>query len=446
MTGPEMSHRRFVFLASSIGVLALLLREQFVLLAQPESPISGDIRQYVAYALNLIQQGVFSSAMPGSAVIAPDTFRGPGYPLFLAACMKVRGAESEAWYYLALHLQSFFGAATVVMGTFLGRKWLPAGAALASGLLMAVWPHHIAATGALLSEVLFGFMLMLAMLLTARSLKASGFGSATLAGAAFGYAYLINPIILIFPVAILFIFWRSGHARKGACLLAVTLLFASVWSIRNSTVPAQIGPGRAEINLVQGSWPLYHSAWIERLADPVAQQMIAESEAEALQLSNNPVDGFKRIAARMGEAPAAYAHWYLIEKPYLLWDWDIRVGAGDIYFLAEQNSPFETNALLHQVKLLLKTLNPVFFLLATVGALVIVFRWCTGRTIETTAVLVALFCLYVTAIHNVFQAEPRYASPYRPFELLLAMGTAVWVVAWLKSRIRPAKAAAPFVP
>ena len=35
------------------------------------------------------------------------------------------------------------------------------------------------------------------------------------------------------------------------------------------------------------------------------------------------------------------------------------------------------------------------------------------------AVSVAAFCIYITALHVVFQAEPRYAIAYRSLQLLM---------------------------
>jgi hypothetical protein len=45
--------------------------------------------------------------------------------------------------------------------------------------------------------------------------------------------------------------------------------------------------------------------------------------------------------------------------------------------------------------------------------------------------MIATLLLYLTAIHTVLQAEPRYSVPYRPEELLMA----VTAVAWLLNRI-----------
>jgi hypothetical protein len=46
----------------------------------------------------------------------------------------------------------------------------------------------------------------------------------------------------------------------------------------------------------------------------------------------------------------------------------------------------------------------------------------------------ALLFAYVTAVHVVLQAEPRYSVAYRPIELLLAVAALAMAAQWLRSR------------
>src|SRR3954453_19973696 len=86
-----MSRRRFRFLAALIVVSALALRVFYVLNATTTGDIRGDINDYVSYAWNLDRSGVFSALVPGSDEILPDSYRGPGYPAFLATVMRLSG-------------------------------------------------------------------------------------------------------------------------------------------------------------------------------------------------------------------------------------------------------------------------------------------------------------------------------------------------------------------
>jgi len=440
---PRQDHRRrnFLFLAIVIGMLALLLREYFILVTQVAAPIRGDIREYVAYAWNMLHQHTFSVAPPGSAVVTPDAHRGPGYPLFLAVTM-LAGETGDRWYSIALHAQAVLGTATVLMGIALGRHWLSRGWSLIAGLLMALWPHHIAATGALLSEVVFGFALMLALLLTAEAAWRRSTGWAIAAGTAYGVAWLINPLILLFPPLAAIVFWRAGIGRQGVCMLAIALMFAGAWAGRNATLPPQPdSPGRATTNFVQGSWPLFLRALNDAGrtgpdASPIPRRIVQAVDEETRLLARDPRAGLRSIADRMALDPGYYARWYAFEKPWLLWDWDIRVGTGDVYYHEVTHSPLETHPLLHAIKTTLHALNPAIFLLAmlaTVGSIVIGLR--RPASIGLAPLLVALFFVYVTLVHTVFQAEPRYAIPYRPMELLLAVAALAAATGWLRRRL-----------
>ena len=71
------AHRRFLLALLLLTLFAWLLREYFVLATVVEAPIRGDVRDYVAYAWNLVHHGVFSKAWPTdtAAVPVPDGFR-----------------------------------------------------------------------------------------------------------------------------------------------------------------------------------------------------------------------------------------------------------------------------------------------------------------------------------------------------------------------------------
>lgn len=410
-------------------MLAWLVREYFVLATVVEAPLRGDVREYVAYAWNLLDHGTFSRIWPGDGTPVPDAYRGPGYPLFLMLCMAV-GGQPDGWYWLALHLQAVLGALTVTMTVLLARHWIPAGWAFFAGVLAALWPHHIAATGALLSEVVFGFALMLALLLTAETIRRGRIGWAAAAGAAYVYAALVSMVSLLFPLFAAWVLWRSAARKPALALLIVALLGAGLWSLRNATIPATPAtPGRAAINLVQGSWPLYHRAYVfSRNDHQAAREIMGAIDRETRLLASDPAAGFASIRQRLASDPAWYARWYLLQKPFLLWDWDIRIGMGDVYFHRQSGSPLETHPLLNATKRLFKVLNPAIFALSALACVVLLLGWMRDKhRLPPAAVVVAGFCVYVTAVHVVFQAEPRYSIPYRPMQLLM-LASGCWLL------------------
>lgn len=226
----------------------------------------------------------------------------------------------------------------------------------------------------------------------------------------FGCAYLVNPVIALFPVALSLVFWREREAKFGITVLLVSLIAVAGWDMRNS-VQSAAGDGRAWQNLVQGAWPGYHDPATWWPSTAAERETRASIEAEMDTIMEDHAAGLRRLGTRLAGDPGTYAAWYLLKKPYLLWEWDIRMGLGGIYTLGVLHSPLE-HGILGRSTAALSMLNPILFVLA-VGFAVVGFKQ------GGAASMAALFFLYITAVHVVFQAEPRYAIAYRPVEMIL---------------------------
>lgn len=425
--------RRFLLLLVLLTVAAWLLRTHFILSTEVEAPFRGDVRQYVAYAWNLLHHGVFSNTWPGEGTPLPDTFRSPGYPVFLLPWMAAFGSTGDGWYWAVLHAQALLGASTVPLVVLLGVRWLPRGPALAAGVLVALWPHHVAATGALLGEVLFGFLLALALLLTARAWEHRGPAALAAAGLAWSGAALVNPVSLLFPVLVAPLMVRTLRAPAAAVFVAAALAGPALWGVRGIGIE-HVPPGRAALNLAQGAWPIYHEAHRQRILydNAIAKAVLAEIDAEARLVDRAPAEGLAAMAARMRADPARYLRWYALEKPYLLWDWGIRLGAGGVHWQRVRGSPFDPGGWLHAPTRWLQVANPAIFAASALASLLLLAGALRRRAwAGVPAVLVAAFCVYATLVHGIFQAEPRYAIPYRPLQVLMLV-TAGWLAtgAW----------------
>jgi 4-amino-4-deoxy-L-arabinose transferase-like glycosyltransferase len=418
---------RFALGAGVVVLLACLVREYFVLATIVDIPIRGDIREYVIYALNLYRHGVFSVATPDTGIPTPDAYRSPGYPWLLALCMFLR-PRGDGWYALALQMQVLLGTATVWLTMLLARRWLRPGWAIAAGLLLAIWPHHVAATGALLSEVAFGFTLMAALYCLARAMEGGRMVFLVLAALAFAYAWLINPLIALFPPVIALLVWRENGRGAALLFIGIFLLPMLAFALRNAQLDGQGSSaehrtGRAAMNFVQGSWPEYHWAWqMQRFQDPASMAVIQQISQETETLTDRPKLGIAQIAERLSSHPAYYAAWYFWQKPWLLWSWEIQLGPGDVYVLEVRNSPLQTHPLLRWCSTMLRVLNPLLSLLGLCGMMAVLVNGLRrGRSGSAAALATGAIALYLTAIHTVFQAEPRYANAYRGIEILLLM-------------------------
>ena len=411
-----------------VTLLALGMRLHYVVHAQVLQPVDdqqhvrADGVEYYAYARNLVRHGVFSMAPENRRTPPPDSFRDPGYPVFLAAWMKVCH-DWDAWYAAVLLSQAVLGALTVPLALLLARPWMPLPWLGAAGLALAVWPHSIAIDSFILSEAWVGFLAIAGLALLGVGLDRDRCGWAIGGSLVLALAALSNAVLVpALPVAVAWLLARRRIAwRTALCVLVVPLLLIAGWQVRNATLPD--GPSssaRALINLDQGSWPDYHAAYQGAARhDPGAERALQAIDRETAWLQRDPPRGLRAMAVRMGAHPLRYLAWYA-SKPALLWGWDIRMGQGDIYVYPTRASPFVEQPAWRALAALCRALNPL--LMVAMGVAWIVLA--SGRRWPASLQLAGAFSVYVTAIYTLLQAEPRYAIPFRPLEILLAFWVA----------------------
>lgn len=441
----------------AIFLLALGLRWYYVSHAVVLNPVRGDAAQYYVYALNLSNHGVFSKDLPDATTIHPDNYRDPGYPVFLALWMKILGT-GDVWYAGVLLSQALLGALTVTLATQLGRHWLPLRWAAAAGVVMALWPHSITINGYLLSETLFGFLTVLGILIGANALRRQGLRHAVLAGLTLGAAALTNAVLLPFGILLAALLaWRKLAPRKLCFALALgALALPSAWAVRNAIAVVPVAgtssTDRALLNFAQGSRPEFQSAWRDSvLGDDAAKAKAKVSfqhvNEDYVQLQSSPLHGVVSILRRLWQHPLQSAHWYLIEKPALLWGWSIEIGQGDIFVFPTKNAPFQVQPAWIALAAISSALNTMLMLLALASFFLVWFRrkqplgqqWPTSLP---TLVMILSLVAFVTLVYSTLQAEPRYSIPFRPFEILLAT-TTLWasVAWWLRRQHREGESA-----
>ena len=445
----------------AVTLFAFALRWYYVSTAVVLNPVRGDATQYYAYALNLANHGIFSKDLPGVAVIHPDNYRDPGYPVFLAIWMKLLGA-GEAWYAAVLLGQALLGALTITLATQLGRHWLPLSWATAAGVLMALWPHSVTINGYLLSETLFGFLCALGLLAFASARRRRSPRRAFVAGVVLGAAALTNAVLLPFGILLaVFMAWRKLAGRSVCVALAVgALALPGAWSVRNALIVVPVAGNsstdRALLNLALGSWPGFQSAWRDSvLGDATAKirarRMFLTVDAEYMQLRTSPARGAEAIVRRFARHPLQTARWYLIQKPMLLWGWSIEIGQGDIFVYPTKNAPFQTQSAWIALAAICHALNLPLMLLALAGAS---FVWSKRQYIagsdmtssRATSEALVLLVVFITVVYSTLQAEPRYSIPFRPFEILLAISLLSASAAWWQQHRREVDPATPPLP
>ncbi|GFZ93957.1 ArnT family glycosyltransferase [Dyella caseinilytica] len=416
--------------------MALALRWYYVTVTIVPQPLSGDAGQYYACAWNLLHHGIFSSSKPGSPLVVPDNYRDPAYPLFLALWIKALG-PGRISYGTTLLCQALLGAETVGISMQICRRWLSIRWAAAAGLLMAVWPHSIATNDFLLTETLSGFLCALGILLWVKACQHKSLGKALASGLTLGMAALTNAVLQPFGILLaILIAWRAPALRKTCLILALaSAALPLAWGLRNVHLPNTdihaSSKGRALQNLIQGSWPTYHSAWRTSKLGSEAAKIEATADLNAMngeyeQLLSSPLKGIKVVMQRMQQHPVTYLTWYLFKKPYQLWGWEIEIGQGDIYPYAVINSPFQVHVAWIALAAICHALNP-WLLWLSLACLLMTWREQCARantSLPSLSIISVIALLaFVTLIYCILQAEPRYATPFRNLEIALAFTT-----------------------
>ena len=420
-TGSTHHHQwRWWILLFCFGVFSFGFRYYYVIHAQVQQP-RGDAVEYIAYARNLVLHGTFSSAPEGTTPQIGDSFRDPGYPLLLAGWMKIF-SQWDIWYATLLIFQALLSAMTVVLLLCLGRRWMPVRWLAAAGLLMAVWPHSVAMSGNLLSETLYGFLCACGLFLLSMALARKSPGWTAASGLGLSLAALTNAVLLPFAflLAVYMLLRRQFSAAMFTSFVVASLAVTAPWTIRNAMLPSghSSSTDRALTNLVQGSWTTYHIAYQAKAAgSPEHNALMAPIDQETAAIQQDFGNGLSQMWDRMAKQPGTYVRWYLY-KPFMLWDWSVRVGQGDIYVFPTRHSPFETRVAYRLVAAICRALNPWLFILAIAGCLLALMPKQQSHAEIGAA---GLMCLFVTGVYSVLQADPRYSVPYRGLEIMLAV-------------------------
>jgi 4-amino-4-deoxy-L-arabinose transferase-like glycosyltransferase len=426
-----------------IFLVGLLLRILYVQPIINDTYIARDAKQYVDYGFNLIHHHTYSKNRTDSYPV-PDSFRSPGYPLFISLFMAAYG--DIEYLPKLIYAQAVIGALLAPLAFYVGIHFLPVGVALTAALLVALSPHLITTASCALTETLFSFLLLSAI---AVLYYAIGRTPRTLyyflAALFFGLAYLTNETVLFIPVLIV-VFWLIHlRIRKHEILtniyfkymmvfIAVFCCFPLIWSLRgfiNVPVDAPRGSDRAIVTMSHGAYPGFtynnpNHKYAPYRDDPM-QPMFGRS-----------LGNFSKILwERVEKEPLRYASWYLFGKPYYLWSWNIIQGSGDIYINPVKISLFKASQISRAIRSAMKVLHPFLLLLALSG-IPLFFVTYRGRflteTVTALPLLPMLICIYFTGLYMIFAPWPRYSIPLRPMLYLTACWTLSTLISYFRNR------------
>jgi 4-amino-4-deoxy-L-arabinose transferase-like glycosyltransferase len=408
------------WIVPGIFALAFFLRLLLILLL-PQAPYS-DAAFYFDRAVGLVSGQGYSEGGH------PTAYWPIGYPALLAGTMLLFGTSTLGP--MLLNLASAMAIVALVL--WFGRRLGGELAGRTAALLYAVYPAHIAYTGAVLSETSSTAVAMAAFALLVGFRR--DWRGLLLAGLLFGLATLMRPQTMLFPsgaIVALLVVYRDFRWRDAvlAALIVHVALFAAVlpWSLRNQRVMGEfvLVSTNGGSSLLTGANDLAtgdhfeweHSPLWDASGIPNDQKIVRQVELD------------RKFGAMARAWILAHPGRYLglgPKKLLLLWCKD-----SDGFWMLQYSHPDKSGALR-----LMQWLNQFYFM--SLLALAAFAFWRAARAVlggrATEKPLGLLLCmpLFVSLLGFFFTGQVRYHYPAMPF-VVVAAG---WTIAlWLNRRL-----------
>lgn len=400
--------------------LAAALRAAWVL-RERATPVS-DYSWYFQHAMSLAR-GLGYSDSDGT----PTAFWPIGWPLVLAGVLKLAGPSVLA----GLFAQVILSCATVFVIYLLARAVAGETAGLLGAAAYAILPGAILYDGVLGSEPLFTFLLVAAIyaIVLADANRPLLFA---LAGALLGFAALVRPIAVLFPVCLIVALAASSYfqrrRRRASVVLGLPLICAAAMAvviapvaIRNERVFGTfVGiSNNGGINLWQGNNPYANGGYFWSTSPAINPLLTYESGAPPRTRELDVDRHAASLAWRYMRTHPSRTFFMGFRKVALLY----RNDPGPSQGLDEANPRFDAAALAR----LRGTSNAGYFLFMIVAAIgfgAVVLRKFPIHM--PAALLVVVTIAYFTLIFAVFPAFDRMRYPSMP---LFAIFTGIGLMA-----------------
>lgn len=386
-------------------LLGLVLRLAYVLL-YPQQAVRADASCYDALGWSLARGLGYS--LPAAA---PDVYWSPGYPGVLAAIYSLFG-HSQSIVRVAQALLS--SVVPVLVGAMAARLFGRRIAFIAA-MLCAVYPAFVGYTGLLLTETLFGGMLVLTVYLLLGISRQVSMVRLVGAGVVVGLTCLVRAETVLLPLCVFVGLWwffrdQSAGPRQWAIVYAVVFLTIAPWTARNYAVTGEFIP----LTIHDGD-VLWISSYPEELLEldterePYRSLVAGLSQFDASRALRR--EGVRNIV----EHPATYL-WLSVKRLPRLW-----LGGHSNLFVGMLDS---IGAYWHRgekgvaiIKVAMLGANSVLVLLGIWGAYLSVV---TRKGDAKSLIVVGAPVAFITALHFVLFATPRFHVPVMPFVLTFA--------------------------
>jgi 4-amino-4-deoxy-L-arabinose transferase-like glycosyltransferase len=224
-----------------VAAAGLAIRLVYALAFAPDPQALSDARFFHLLANGIADGRGFAQPYDFlfKGVVHPTAEHPPLYPLALAAMSKLGGTTYDAHRVVSCLL----GTGTVVAVGFLARRVAGDAIGILAAAIAAVYPLLWLADGSLMSESLYGLVVVLSLLCALRVLERPTAWRAVLLGAAAALATLTRgEALLLVPLLLLPVAWMAGgrdglagRARlAGVCVAAFAVVLVP-WTVRNWT-------------------------------------------------------------------------------------------------------------------------------------------------------------------------------------------------------------------
>ncbi|WP_438348453.1 ArnT family glycosyltransferase [Paenibacillus sp. FA6] len=234
--------------------LATFLRIDFIQSVQHN--VSHDTIHYDLMVRQLLEKGVYAykDTIPNAKVT-------PGYPLFMAAIYKIVDYKSNDPFPYIRYIQVLISLMTLWMIYRISQKLSGQFVALIALSIAAVYPPFIWSNGAILTETLAAFVLIMYVYLQLITFEKNTKTFALISGALVGLLVLIRSefLIIIFPIYAVH-FFQKRNIRLTLRLLLFTCIGTGIiltpWVIRNVITMNEVIIASTQVNPFQaGTYP-----------------------------------------------------------------------------------------------------------------------------------------------------------------------------------------------
>ena len=406
----KLNKNQLVFI-SVLLLFSFFLRLSYGISAEHDNPLRADALNYAKIALNLVESGTYTykDDLVTSKLITP------GFPFIVAFFAKLFDGFPGA-YYAVIGFQIIISTLVVLFSYLLSLRVMNNIAACVTAIAVSISPHLIISSSYFLTETSHSFFVLLGIWLLVVAIEKKMLKIALLAGLVFGYAALIRPAVLLFPIAALLIFWWKYKAEASPRLLFAFLLTTALVWLPWQIWEAESDESNSRAVFLLGAYPdmTYQSPAMRGYAyreDPQFQAM-RESWSKTREV----------LGQRFSEAPFTYISWYLIGKPVTLWSAYMVQGQGGPFIYPITSSVYDDPGIYSLSLFLMMSLHGLLFFAAVLVVVVASLRMVfSDDKPDLVLAMVVLFVLYHTGVHTVLAPLPRYSTPYYPFLFMLAV-------------------------